>query len=60
MAVAPPAFTAAMAALASLRADADERAVLEAGGLYRLKSAGADGLAETVLATAAGRVCGAG
>jgi DNA-binding NarL/FixJ family response regulator len=42
-------------ALASLRLDADERAVCEAGGIYRLKSAGADGLAEMVLATAAER-----
>jgi DNA-binding NarL/FixJ family response regulator len=42
-------------ALASLRVDADERAVSQAGGIYRLKSAGADGLAEMVLATAAER-----
>jgi DNA-binding NarL/FixJ family response regulator len=36
-------------ALASIREPADERAVVAAGGLYRLKSAGADGLADTVL-----------
>ena len=36
-------------ALASLRELADERAVTGAGGLYRLKSAGADGLAEIVI-----------
>jgi DNA-binding NarL/FixJ family response regulator len=35
-------------ALASMREPADERAVTGAGGLYRLKSAGADGLAEVV------------
>jgi DNA-binding NarL/FixJ family response regulator len=35
-------------ALASIREPADERAVVDAGGLYRLKSAGADGLAEIV------------
>lgn len=37
-------------ALASLRVPADEAAVLAVGGLYRLKSAGADGLAEVVSA----------
>jgi DNA-binding NarL/FixJ family response regulator len=46
---------ARLIALASLRSDADARAIFEAGGLYRLKSAGADGLADMVLATAAGR-----
>jgi DNA-binding NarL/FixJ family response regulator len=35
-------------ALASMREPADERLVIEAGGLYRLKAAGADGLAEIV------------
>ena len=35
-------------ALASMRDLADERAVTVAGGLYRLKSAGADGLAEII------------
>jgi DNA-binding NarL/FixJ family response regulator len=35
-------------ALASMRELADERAVTGAGGLYRLKSAGADGLAEII------------
>jgi DNA-binding NarL/FixJ family response regulator len=35
-------------ALASIREPADEREVIDAGGLYRLKSAGADGLAEIV------------
>ena len=40
---------ARLIALASIREPADERAVIEAGGLYCLKSAGADGLAETVL-----------
>jgi len=40
-------------ALASMREPADERAVTGAGGLYRLKSAGADGLAEIVQAVAA-------
>jgi DNA-binding NarL/FixJ family response regulator len=39
---------ARLIALASIREPADERSVTEAGGLYRLKSAGADGLAETV------------
>src|SRR5688500_2315938 len=38
-----------LVALASLREQADERAVTGAGGLYRLKSAGADGLAEIVI-----------
>lgn len=41
-------------ALASIREPADERAVTDVGGLYRLKSAGADGLADVVQA-AAGR-----
>jgi chemotaxis response regulator CheB len=35
-------------ALASIRDADDERAVTEAGGLYRLKIAGADGLADIV------------
>ena len=35
-------------ALASMREPTDERAVTSSGGLYRLKSAGADGLAEVV------------
>ena len=39
---------ARLIALASIREPADEREVTAAGGLYRLKSAGADGLAETV------------
>ena len=39
---------ARLIALASLRECAAEHAVVEAGGLYRLKSAGADGLAEAV------------
>jgi DNA-binding NarL/FixJ family response regulator len=39
---------ARIVALASMRELADERAVTSAGGLYRLKSAGADGLAEIV------------
>lgn len=39
---------ARLIALASMRDLADERAVTEAGGLYRLKSAGADSLAEIV------------
>jgi len=37
-----------LVALASIREPADEREVIDAGGLYRLKSAGADGLAEIV------------
>jgi DNA-binding NarL/FixJ family response regulator len=44
---------ASVIALASIRDPADERAVVEAGGLYRLKSAGADGLTEIVRAAAA-------
>jgi DNA-binding NarL/FixJ family response regulator len=40
-------------ALASMRDPVDERAVTSVGGLYRLKSAGADGLAETVRDVAA-------
>ncbi len=39
---------ARLIALASIREPADEREVINAGGLYRLKSAGADGLAEIV------------
>src|SRR5690242_466753 len=39
---------ARLIALASIREPTAERAVIEAGGLYRLKSAGADGLAEVV------------
>jgi DNA-binding NarL/FixJ family response regulator len=39
-------------ALASMRDADDEQTVLGAGGMYRLKSAGADGLAETVRAVA--------
>ena len=39
---------ARLVALASIREPTAERAVMEAGGLYRLKSAGADGLAEVV------------
>jgi hypothetical protein len=46
---------ARLIALASIREPADEDAVGRAGGLYRLKSAGADGLAETVLGPALGR-----
>jgi len=40
--------SAQLIALASMRELADERAVIAAGGLYRLKSAGADGLAEII------------
>ena len=40
-------------ALASIREPADEQLVTSAGGLYRLKSAGADGLAEVVREVAA-------
>jgi chemotaxis response regulator CheB len=43
---------AGLIALASLRVAAEERAVVDAGGLYRLKSAGADGLADLVAALA--------
>jgi DNA-binding NarL/FixJ family response regulator len=39
---------ARLIALASIREPSAERAVIDAGGLYRLKSAGADGLAEVV------------
>jgi DNA-binding NarL/FixJ family response regulator len=39
-------------ALASMRDASAERAVTQAGGLYRLKSAGADGLADVVYAAA--------
>ena len=44
---------ARLIALASMRDLADERAVTGAGGLYRLKSAGADGLADIVVDVAA-------
>ena len=37
-------------ALASMREATAERAVTQAGGLYRLKSAGADGLADVIYA----------
>ncbi len=40
---------ARLIALASIREPADEELVRQAGGLYRLKSAGADGLAEVVV-----------
>ncbi len=43
-------------ALASLRDLADEREVTGAGGVYRLKSAGADGLSDIIKDAAAGRV----
>jgi hypothetical protein len=43
---------AKLIALASMCEPADEQTVLEAGGIYRLKSAGADGLAELIQATA--------
>jgi DNA-binding NarL/FixJ family response regulator len=46
---------ARLIALASMRDLADERAVTDAGGLYRLKSAGADGLADIVTGVAAER-----
>ena len=46
---------ARLIALASIRELADERLVRQAGGLYRLKSAGPDGLAEIVLDTATRR-----
>lgn len=39
---------ARLIALASMREPADERAVTNSGGLYRLKAAGADGLADVV------------
>ena len=39
---------AQLIALASMREPADERAIVDAGGLYRLKSAGAEGLAESI------------
>ena len=42
-------------ALASMREPAEEELVRQAGGLYRLKSAGPDGLAEIVLETATRR-----
>ena len=47
-------------ALASLRGPDEERAVIEAGGLYRLKSAGADGLADLILDTATPETVGCG
>jgi DNA-binding NarL/FixJ family response regulator len=40
-------------ALASMRDASAEQAVTQAGGIYRLKSAGADGLADVVYAAAA-------
>ena len=40
-------------ALASMRDASAEQSVTQAGGLYRLKSAGADGLADVVYAAAA-------
>jgi DNA-binding NarL/FixJ family response regulator len=40
---------ARLIALASIREPADEELVRQAGGLYRLKSASADGLAEVVV-----------
>jgi DNA-binding NarL/FixJ family response regulator len=43
---------ARLIALASIHDPSDERTVIMAGGQYRLKSAGADGLAESVLAAA--------
>lgn len=46
---------ASLIALASMRDLADEHEVTDAGGLYRLKSAGADGLADVVNAAAARR-----
>jgi DNA-binding NarL/FixJ family response regulator len=46
---------ARLIALASIREPADERLVRQAGGLYRLKSAGPDGLAEIVLDAATRR-----
>jgi DNA-binding NarL/FixJ family response regulator len=42
-------------ALGSMRDASAEQAVSQAGGLYRLKSAGADGLADVVYAAAAER-----
>jgi len=39
---------ARLIALASMREPADEQLVRSAGGMYRLKSAGADGLAELI------------
>jgi DNA-binding NarL/FixJ family response regulator len=44
---------ARLVALASILEPADEQVVTTAGGLYRLKSAGADGLAEIVKDVAA-------
>jgi len=46
---------ARLIALASIREPAEEALVRQADGLYRLKSAGPDGLAETVLETATRR-----
>jgi DNA-binding NarL/FixJ family response regulator len=40
--------SARLIALASMRDPSDERAVTEFGGHYRLKAAGADGLAEAI------------
>ena len=45
---------ARLIALASMPEPADEARVRRAGGTYRLKAAGADGLAEVVLAAARG------
>jgi DNA-binding NarL/FixJ family response regulator len=39
---------ARLVALASMREPAEEQMIRSAGGLYRLKSAGADGLADTI------------
>jgi DNA-binding NarL/FixJ family response regulator len=44
---------ACVIALASIRESADEQIVTRAGGIYRLKSAGADGLAEIIKDVAA-------
>ncbi|MCC6179292.1 MAG: response regulator transcription factor [Chloroflexi bacterium] len=43
---------ARIVALASVSEPSEERAVTRAGGLYRLKAGGADGLAETILMAA--------
>jgi DNA-binding NarL/FixJ family response regulator len=43
---------ARLIALASIREPVEEHTVTDAGGIYRLKAVGADGLAETVLAAA--------
>ncbi len=47
---------ARMVALASIHDLADERAVVNANGVYRLKTAGADGLAEIIRTAASGQV----